>query len=114
MRIATRVVDTTFGQSAAGIRVRLEQACQDGWIMLADGETDTDGCIEEWNRSHMERGMYRVIFDSDRYFAGLGEGTAYPEVAVTFRMRGESGGCQLQVALSPYSYSTYIGTLPCP
>jgi 5-hydroxyisourate hydrolase len=114
MRIATRVIDTTYGRSAAGVRARLERACRDGWTTLADAETDTDGCIEEWNGSHRERGLYSVVFDSDRYFAGLGEGTAYPEVAVTFRTRSESGGCQLQVALSPYSYSTYVGMLPCP
>jgi 5-hydroxyisourate hydrolase len=114
MRIATRVIDITYGRSAAGVRARLERACRDGWITLADAETDTDGCIKEWNGSHVECGLYRVVFDSDRYFAGLGEGTAYPEVAVTFRTGSESGGCQLQLALSPYSYSTYVGMLPSP
>jgi 5-hydroxyisourate hydrolase len=109
MRIAARVVDTTYGRSAAGVRARLERACRGGWTTLADAETDAGGCIEEWNGSRVERGLYRVVFGSDRYFAGLGEGTAYPEVAVMFRTRSESGGCQLQVALSPYSYSTYVG-----
>jgi 5-hydroxyisourate hydrolase len=41
MRIATRVIDITYGRSAAGVRARLERACRDGWITLADAETET-------------------------------------------------------------------------
>jgi 5-hydroxyisourate hydrolase len=113
MRIAIRVVDATYGQSAAGVHVRLERACDGGWVMLAEAETDINGCLEERDGSHPERGLYRVVFDSDSYFAGLGAGTAYPEVAVMFRVHSGSGRSQLQVALAPYSYSTYVGTLPC-
>jgi len=59
---------------------------------------------------HLERGLYRIVFDSDRYFATLGTITAYPEIVVIFRMPSESRSFQVHVALSPYSYSTYFGT----
>jgi 5-hydroxyisourate hydrolase len=110
MKIATQVVDTTYGQFAAGVHVRLECVGDTGWIALADAETNSDGCINDWDSCPLGRGLYRIVLDSDRYFAGLGAGTAYPEVVVIFRMRNESDGCQVQVALSPYSYSAYFGS----
>jgi 5-hydroxyisourate hydrolase len=111
MRIAAQVVDSTYGQCAAGVRARLERVSDDEWIKVADAETGGDGRIEDWDSWRLERGVYRIVFDSDSYFAGFGASTAYPEVVVIFRMRSDSENCQVQVALSPYSYSTYFGTI---
>jgi 5-hydroxyisourate hydrolase len=77
---------------------------------VADAVTDGDGCIQEWHLRHLERGLYRIVFDSDEYFANLGVASAYPEIVVMFRMEDESRLFQVQVTLSPYSYSTYFGT----
>lgn len=64
----------------------------------------------EWRTWHLELGLYRIVFDSDGYFAGLGTGTAYPEIVVVFRIENESLLFQVQVTLAPYSYATYFGT----
>ncbi|HEY6309508.1 MAG TPA: hydroxyisourate hydrolase [Streptosporangiaceae bacterium] len=109
MRITTHVLDGTYGQSAAGVHAYLERASGNGWVTVCDVETDSEGCIEDWGSRQLERGLYRIVFDSDRYFATLGAITAYPEVVVIFRIPSESRAFQVQVTLSPYSYSTHFG-----
>lgn len=111
MRIVTQVLDSTYGKSAAGVRACLSRATGNDWATVAEAETNTDGRIKEWDNWRLERGLYRIVFNSDNYFAGFGTSSAYPEVIVVFRMQEESQVFQVQVTLSPYSYSTYFGKL---
>jgi 5-hydroxyisourate hydrolase len=110
VRIVTQVVDGAYGKSAAGLRVCLSSATGNAWSTVAEAETDGDGCIKDWNSRHLERGLYRIVFDSDGYFARLGAASAYPEIVVMFRMEDEACLFRVNVTLSPYSYSTYFGT----
>lgn len=110
MRIATKVVDGAYGKPAAGVCARLSSFTRNSWTTVADAETDGDGCIPEWHSRHLERGLYRIVFDSDGYFARLGTASAYPDISIMFRMDDESRIFQVHVTLSPYSYSTYFGT----
>ncbi|HXL93494.1 MAG TPA: hydroxyisourate hydrolase [Streptosporangiaceae bacterium] len=109
MKISAQVLDSTYGQPAAGARARLERSDIDGWDLVAEAETDLEGNIQSWRQEDLERGLYRLVFDCDSYFAGLGGMTAYPEVVVIFRMPTELHACQVQVVLAPYSHSTYLG-----
>jgi 5-hydroxyisourate hydrolase len=111
MKIVTQVLDSTYGKSAVGVPARLARAEDGGWRAVAEAETNTDGCVDAWYSSQLERGLYRIVFDSDSYFAGLGGIAAYPEVVVIFRILDESHTFQVQVTLAPYSYSTYFGTM---
>jgi 5-hydroxyisourate hydrolase len=111
MRIVAQVLDGTYGKSAVGVRACLARANGDGWTDVAEAETNRNGCIEDWDSWHLERGLYRIVFDSDSYFSGLGATTAYPEVTVIFRMQDESVTFQVQLTVAPYSYSTYFGTM---
>lgn len=112
MRIITQVLDGTYGKPAVGVGVRLERAVRgNGWATVGEAETDDDGRVEDSDSQLLERGLYRIAFDSDSHFAKLGTTTAYPEVIVIFRMQDESHCFQVQVTLAPYSYSTYFGTL---
>jgi 5-hydroxyisourate hydrolase len=112
MRIVTQVLDSTYGQAATGVHARLERASGNDWRAVAEAETNRKGCIEDWDSSrHVERGLYRIVFDSDSYFAGLGANSAYPEVVVIFRVPDESHALQVRVTLSPYTYTTYCGVM---
>jgi len=111
MRIAAQVLDSTYGKCAVGVRAELARAGDDGWATVALAETDGEGYIADWDACQLERGLYRIVFDSDSYFAGLGSSTAYPEVIVVFKILNESLTFQVQVTLSPYSYSTYFGSI---
>ncbi|WP_067182540.1 hydroxyisourate hydrolase [Microtetraspora niveoalba] len=110
MWITAQALDSMYGRPAAGVRALLERAEDPGWRAVASAETDSDGDILEWQGANFERGLYRLVFDSDHYFAGLGISAAYPEIAVMFRVLDEAESYKIQVTLSPYSYSTYFGT----
>ncbi|ACZ86713.1 hydroxyisourate hydrolase [Streptosporangium roseum] len=110
MGISAQALDSVYGRSAAGVRARLERAEDSYWSAIAVAETDGDGCITEWWGQKFERGLYRIVFDSDYYFVNLGLSAAYPEIAVIFRMKDETDAYQIKVIFSPYSYSTYFGS----
>jgi 5-hydroxyisourate hydrolase len=109
MRILTQVLDGAYGKFAAGVHACLSRADGDGWATVADADTDEEGRIKDWDDWHLERGLYRIVFDSDSYFAWLGAVAAYPEVIIIFRTKSEAQAFHLQVTLAPYSYSTYFG-----
>jgi 5-hydroxyisourate hydrolase len=111
MKIVTQVFDSTYGKPAVGVRASLARTDSAGWMMVAEAETNIDGRVEDWDSRQLERGLYRIVFDSDGYFAGLGGTAAYPEVIVVFRVQDEPHVFQVQVTLAPYSYSTFFGKL---
>lgn len=110
MSVSVQVLDVVYGRSAAGVRARLERPAGEGWTVAARAETDGEGRILDWLDEKLEQGAYRIVFDSDSYFASLGISAAYPEINVLFRVQDESDSCQIQVQLAPYSYSMLFGT----
>ncbi|MCT9933235.1 hydroxyisourate hydrolase [Planotetraspora sp. A-T 1434] len=111
MGIAVQALDGVYGRPAASVRVRLEHADNGQWNAEDKAETDQEGRVREWCGRKFERGLYRIVFESDRYFVGLGLSAAYPEIVVTFRMQDQTDSYQIQLLLSTYSYSAYFGSL---
>jgi 5-hydroxyisourate hydrolase len=109
MTISAQALDGIHGKPAAGVRARLERAVEGRWTSIANAETDAAGNIDSFSPAVLTRGPYRIVFDSDHYFAGLGLSAAYPEIAVAFRVRGQPLGYQIQVLMTPHSYSMYFG-----
>ncbi|MDG4801383.1 hydroxyisourate hydrolase [Micromonospora sp. WMMD980] len=110
MSVSAQALDVVYGRSAAGVRARLERPSGDSWRTVSQAETDSDGQILDWLDDELEQGAYRIVFDSDSYFASLGISAAYPEVAVVFRVQDETDTCRIQVLLAPYSYSMFFGS----
>ncbi|GIF09463.1 hydroxyisourate hydrolase [Actinoplanes siamensis] len=109
MNITTQALDVVYGRPAAGIPARLERRAPDGWELIAGATTDNDGHILDWAMKRLDQGDYRIVFDSGSYFASLGVGVVYPEIAVAFALLDETDACQIQVQLAPYSFSTFFG-----
>jgi 5-hydroxyisourate hydrolase len=112
MSITAQALDSVYGRTAAGLCARLESIAGGVWHTVAAAETDSEGCILEWHAANLERGLYRIVFDSDQYFSGLGMSAAYPEITVMFRIQDKVDSYQIQVTLSPFSYSTFFGSSP--
>lgn len=110
MCVSARALDGVHGRSAAGIRARLDRLGDHGWEPVAHGETDADGAITTWLALPSVRGTHRIVFDSGRYFAGLGVVAAYPEIAVAFRIDDTGSSCRIQLVLGPSSYSMHFET----
>lgn len=110
MGVSARAMDGVYGRPAAGVPACLERLSDDAWEPVARGETDADGKITAWADWSFSPGAHRILFDSDRYFAGLGLAAAYPDIAVAFRIRDGSDSCVIQVVLAPSSYAMNFET----
>jgi 5-hydroxyisourate hydrolase len=106
------VLDATLGRPAAGVAVRLERRGDDGtWTPVAAGHTGADGRLAGWlPDGEPAAGVHRLTFGTGAYFAGRGVPALYPEVTVTFEVRGPGERFHLPLLLSPYAYSTYRGS----
>jgi 5-hydroxyisourate hydrolase len=104
--ISTHVLDAVTGRPAAGVPVALTDA--DG-SLLAEARTDGDGRVGEL-ASGERAGVYRIRFDTARYFAAQGVTGFYPEIVIAFEIADPAGKYHVPVLLSPYAYSTYRGS----
>lgn len=108
--VTTHVLDTSLGQPAAGVRVRLERLTGGALSPVAEASTDDDGRIRELGPDGLTPGTYRVVFDTGAYFARSGRRTFYPEVAISFLVEAADGHYHVPLVLSPFAYSTYRGS----
>lgn len=104
--ISTHVLDAVTGRPAAGVPVTLTDA--DG-SLLAEARTDGDGRVGELASGELA-GVYRIRFDTARYFAAQGVTGFYPEIVIAFEIADPAGKYHVPVLLSPYAYSTYRGS----
>ncbi|KAK3951232.1 hydroxyisourate hydrolase [Pseudoneurospora amorphoporcata] len=132
-RITCHILDTSKGQPARSVRVKLEllspspSSTQPSKVF--ESLTDEDGRIKLWlpYSSALSSGEVPVYtlehvlvndikgpsrwmlrFDTAAYFGGEDK-TFFPEVTVVFRVE-EGQTYHVPLLLAPYSYSTYRGS----
>lgn len=93
--LSTHVLDTAAGAPASNIDVVLDDGA-------ARGRTDADGRFRF--DVDLEPGTHRLTFDTGA------RSTFYPEVTVTFTVPADRPHVHVPLLLSPYSYSTYLGS----
>ena len=109
MSISTHVLDTTRGQPAPGLEVKLYRREPDGdWKDAGEGVTDADGRLPQLTDDELEAGEYRLEFATRPYFERSGLEVFYPDVSVVFNFDG--GHLHVPLLLSGYGYTTYRGS----
>lgn len=111
--ITTHVLDTARGRAAAGVHVLLEQRGDNGeWQSINRGTTDGDGRLRTLHpdQQALAPGVYRLTFDTGRYFEAQGITAFYPEVSVVFETAPGEKHYHVPLLLSPFGFSTYRGT----
>ena len=111
--ITTHLLDTSRGRPASGVAVRLELETADGsWKQIGAGFTDTDGRAKDLlpSRFALHGGVYRLVFDTETYFATQHIEGFFREVSVVFTIRDPTQHYHVPVLLSPFGYSTYRGS----
>ena len=101
--LSTHVLDAVTGRPASGVPVALTDA---GGTVLAQSATDDDGRIADLYCGDL-RGLYRLRFDTARYFAAAGVASFYPEIVIAFEITDTASKYHVPLLLSPYAYSTY-------
>ena len=112
-RISTHVLDLVQGKPATNVPVRLERQSTSGeWRLLTSARTDQEGrCAELLPESEdLSAGIYRLTFDTGKYFEQQRLVALYPVVEVTFRVREGESHFHIPLLLSPNGYTTYRGT----
>src|SRR5437588_7796717 len=110
--ITTHVLDTSRGRPAGGIPVTLEVEAAGGWKLLGKGTTNDDGRISGLvpKELTLTAGVYRLIFDTAKYFAAQSCESLYPQVSIIFKIQDPAQHYHVPLLLSPFGYSTYRGS----
>ena len=109
--ITTHVLDLSGGYPAAGVPVILEREVAGSWNPIGTGLTNADGRIADLLPSEpVPAGVYRLRFDTGKYFAAQHTRSFYPEVIVTFRIENSDQHYHVPLLVSPFGYSTYRGS----
>ena len=111
--ITTHVLDTARGVAAAGVVVVLDRRADDGrWDHVGRGHTDTDGRLRTLYPAgaRLQPGVYRLTFDTQRYFEAQDVETFHPEVVVVFETAEGEAHYHVPLLLAPFGYTTYRGT----
>lgn len=111
--ITTHVLDTGRGRPAAGISVLLERLTSHAdWHAVGRGDTDADGRVRDLvpEGDPLIAGIYRMKFDTGRYFESQSVQAFYPEVVVVFETSPDETHYHVPLLLGPFGYTTYRGT----
>jgi len=110
-QLTTHVLDTSIGKPATGLSVILEQKAQQSWKKIAEGITNDDGRITDLlvSENILEKGIYRLVFDTLSYFNGQSKKTFYPGITIEFEI-SDSSHYHVPLLLNPFGYSTYRGS----
>jgi len=110
--ITTHVLDTAAGRPAVGVPVRLEVRAGASWKNLAASVTNNDGRVNALypEKIPLQKGVYRITFDTGTYFKASGTEAFYPEASVVFEIRDTTQHYHVPLLLNPYGYSTYRGS----
>ena len=111
--ITTHVRDTSRGRPAAGVPVALAHCIRaNEWRSIGRGETDADGRLRTLVPIgvNLVPGIYRLVFDTHRYFESQGVRPFYPYVIIVFETSPGETHYHVPLLLSPYGYSTYRGS----
>ncbi|MBK5255974.1 MAG: hydroxyisourate hydrolase [Vicinamibacteria bacterium] len=108
--ITTHVLDTSIGKPAANVAARLERISEAETVVLGSSVTNADGRIGDLVDGPLDRGRYRITFDTAAYFAERGVSCFFPEISILFEITDTTKHHHVPLLLSPFGYSTYRGS----
>ena len=114
-RRAKRMKDEQEAKARAmlpGVKVLLEKQDGKAWTQLSSGVTNEQGRITALypQDKALEKGTYRVTFQTGEWFAAHKTASFFPEVPVIFAVDGTVPHYHIPLLLSPYGFSTYRGS----
>ncbi len=111
-QITTHILDTTRGKPAESVTIILyHQETGNGFTELARGITNADGRISDLLPANitLEKGIYKLKFETLAYYDRQMLITFYPFVEIVFEIITDEH-YHVPLLLNPYGYSTYRGS----
>jgi 5-hydroxyisourate hydrolase len=112
MGISTHILDTAAGAPAVDVPIALARWEAEDWTPLHAASTDADGRVKHLLPAEMalEPGLYRVRFETARYYEAKQLTGLYPYVDVVFEARAEQAHFHIPLLLTANGYTTYRGS----
>ena len=109
--ISVHVLNLQDGLPSAGVTVTLEKQQGADWKLLQSAVTNQKGRIPALYPADkaLEKGVYRVTFQTGEWFKQHKIETFFPEIPVIFMVDGSVPHYHIPLLLSPFGYSTYRG-----
>jgi len=101
--ISTHVLDVAAGKPAAGVRVELRGK---SLITNANGRTDEPLLTGDL----LQPGRYEMVFHVGDYLRAGQSSPFYEAIAIQFVVADGNRNYHVPLLLSPYGYSTYLGS----
>ncbi len=106
--ISTHILDTSWGNAAANVSVRLELKEGQGWKLISNEKTNADGRAVFSVAAQV--GVYRLSFDIETYYSQLGQASFFHEPQIAFSIKDCNRKYHVPLLLNPFGYTTYRGT----
>ncbi|MDF0605486.1 hydroxyisourate hydrolase [Neisseriaceae bacterium TC5R-5] len=109
--LSVHVLNLQDGLPSAGVEVRLEKQDDMQWTLLNKGVTNEQGRISALypEGKPLEKGIYRVTFQTGKWFKEHQSTTFFPEIPVVFEVDGKLPHYHIPLLISPYGFSSYRG-----
>ena len=109
--LSVHVLNLQDGLPSAGVSVSLEKKVENKLVQISEGVTNEQGRIPALypSESIMEKGSYRVTFQTEEWFNKHKTSTFFPEIPVIFKADGSVPHYHIPLLLSPYGFSSYRG-----
>ena len=110
-QITSHILDTTRGRPASGITVILYSGENDQWTEITRSRTNEDGRVGDLlsTGESLQRGIYKLRFETKDYFDRNQIPTFYPYVEIIFDIQNAEH-YHVPLLLNPYGFSTYRGS----
>ena len=110
-QITSHILDTSTGKPAVGIFIDLYYDENDEWTQIARGTTNEDGRITDLlaKKVLLQRGIYKLRFETKDYFDKNSTQTFYPYVEIVFDIQSNEH-YHIPLLLNPFGYTTYRGS----
>ena len=107
-QITTHILDTSKGKPVPGVAIILYDSSN---LELARGQTNEDGRIKDLipEGKILQKGIYKLRFETRVYFEKEGIKTFYPFVEIVFDVQS-SEHYHVPLLLNPFGYTTYRGS----
>ena len=112
MSISTHILDTALGRPAVGVPITLAYMTNGAWSLVNDAVTDAEGRCKQLLPSTraLERGMYRIHFETAAYYKRNHLEGLYPYVEIVFTVADPAQHYHIPLLLTANGYTTYRGS----
>ncbi len=109
--VTTHVLDTSKGFPGRYLQIQLKEFKNNKWLTKSMGVTNDDGRIPDLLAPgvHLEKGHYKMVFNTGDYFKLYNTKGFYPEVTIDFTIF-DNTHYHVPLLINPYGYSTYRGS----